>query len=367
MPMARIKVMELIPSLDPIGGGETLFTNLCEEYAKKYRDEVDLVVVFLYSKKENYLYRKIENLGVPQYSLSKKVGLDLKCAKDLRRLIKEVRPDVIHSHLSATKTLFLATFLRKKPVLVHTIHHMVGPGFVRERFNVMLSKLHYIYPVCVGLQSSLSMSKYVGHAVPYVNNGINVERFRNDNPVLNREIDFLSVASLTPVKNHRFLLDCFAAFHKTHPGSKLFLAGTGPLEEEIEKQIMSLDAEKYIKMLGHVEDTASLMGNSKILLMPSLSEGNPMVINEAICSGMYVIGSRVGGIPDLINDRSKGALFDSGDREGFLEAMEIVDSPDTLESYRLENKGALSDYDIAKTAQSYFEIFNSLLRNQRGL
>lgn len=359
--MARIKVMELIPSLDPIGGGQTLFTNLCEEYAKKYKNEVDLVAVFLYPKKENYLYRKIEELGVLQYSFNKKVGLDLRCVRDLRRLIKEIKPDVIHSHLSATKTLFLATFLRKKPVLVHTIHHMVGPGFMRERFNVMLSKFRYIYPVCVGLQSSLSMSKYVGRPVPYVNNGINVERFRNDNPVSNREIDFLSVASLTSVKNHSFLLDCFAAFHETHPDSNLFLAGTGPLKEEIEKQIVDLGAEKYIKMLGHVEDTSHLMGNSKILLMPSLSEGNPMVINEAICSGMYVIGSRVGGIPDLINDRSKGALFDSGNREGFLKAMEIVDHSETLESYRLENKDALGDYDIAKSAQSYFQIFASLM------
>lgn len=364
--MARIKVMELIPSLDPIGGGETLFTNLCEVYAKKYKNEVDLVVVFLYPKKENYLYRKIEELGVPQYSLSKKVGLDLKCAKDLRRLIKEIKPDVIHSHLSATKTLFLATFLRKKPILVHTIHHMVGPGFMRERFNVILSKIHYIYPVCVGLQSSLSMSKYVGRPVPYVNNGINVEKFRNDNPVSKREIDFLSVASLTPVKNHSFLLDCFAAFHKTHPESKLFLAGTGPLKEEIKKQIVDLDAAEYIKMLGHVEDTCHLMGNSKILLMPSLSEGNPMVINEAICSGMYVIGSCVGGIPDLINDRSKGALFDSGDQEGFLKTIDIVDHPETLESYRLENKDTLSDYDISKTAQSYFKIFCSLIRGKWG-
>lgn len=362
--MRKLKVVEIIPSLNPIGGGQTLFTNLCEQFATHFCGSIELSVIFLYEKHNNFLYEKIDEIGVDSYFLSKKKGIDFKCAKKLKKILAIIKPDIVHTHLATSVTLFLASAFRRYNV-IHTVHHMVGPDYNNEFINRLLFKKK-IFPVCVGEESAKSLSKYMRKSICFINNGVKVKNFSNKKSIFDRTYDFVCVGSLTKVKNHHFLIDSFVEFHSENPNKQLLIIGDGPLKEELNIKIDSYNASSFIKIIGCVDNVNEYLANSKILLIPSLSEGNPMVINEAICSGTYVIGSDVGGIKDLIKSKNFGVLFNSNNKAEFIKCLKMIEKVDFLEKNRIENDSKLNDYDIERTALKYYELFLKIVKKKNN-
>ncbi|MBI4241885.1 MAG: glycosyltransferase [Candidatus Rokubacteria bacterium] len=130
------------------------------------------------------------------------------------------------------------------------------------------------------------------------------------------------VGRLVPVKGHTVLLRALAGL-RTRP-DVLLVAGEGPLRGALEADCRRLGLEGTVVFLGFRDDIATVLYASDLLVLPSLSEVLPMAVLEAMAIGLPVVATRVGGIPELIEDGREGWLVDPDDPEALRVALEAA-------------------------------------------
>jgi glycosyltransferase involved in cell wall biosynthesis len=161
--------------------------------------------------------------------------------------------------------------------------------------------------------------------VTVIQNGISLSRFdncqsgkdiRKELGITNATAVIGAVGRLSSEKGHRILLRAAKAILRQYPGTIFIIVGDGPLKKELERDFNSLS----IIFTGMRNDIPDLYQCMDFLVLPSLTEGFPMVILEAMASKLPVVATRVGEIPLLVN-RENGILVEPGDVEGIKEAL----------------------------------------------
>jgi glycosyltransferase involved in cell wall biosynthesis len=167
----------------------------------------------------------------------------------------------------------------------------------------------------------------------------------------------LCIGRLIPIKGHGTLLRAFAAAREEVPELTLDLAGTGPLEGEL-RQL----AGEGVRFLGHVAPVQTLIEQSAIVVVPSLGEGFGMVALEAMERGRPVIGSRVGGLPEIVGDT--GLLVQPGEVEPLRSAIvELArDLPRADELGRAGRKRALAEFSEERCIEQTEALYRRALR-----
>ena len=219
------------------------------------------------------------------------------------------------------------------------------------------AKKGYIYPVAVSKLSSESIARKTNVNCDFIDNGININKYNPSISMADREIDFLCVASFREVKNQKYLLRVYKEVAKKNNNLKLVFLGDGQLKKSCMQEAGEMK-DKTVFFMGAVDNVEEYMSKSRILVLPSKSEGNPMVINEAIASGMYVIANEVGGVPNLIQNNITGDLIPLNDFECFKKAMlNRISDFAFLEKARIENQSIYDRYSIRQSANKYIELF----------
>jgi glycosyltransferase involved in cell wall biosynthesis len=133
-----------------------------------------------------------------------------------------------------------------------------------------------------------------------------------------------SVARLSPVKGHRYLLEAAASVMRADARVHLVLVGEGELRNEIEAQAERLGIGARTRLLGHREDSAQLAAAFNVAVLASLSEGLPNTVMEAMAAGAPVVATAVGGVPELIKDGETGFLVPPANPEALAERIEYA-------------------------------------------
>lgn len=154
-------------------------------------------------------------------------------------------------------------------------------------------------------------------------------------PVVGR---FLGVGRLVAEKGYGYLIDAVAALHRSgHPGT-LDLVGDGPLEGQLRAQVAALGLQEKVKFHGYVAfgpDLFSHYQQAFALAVPSLSEGLPQVIVEALCIGVPTVASAVGGIPSFLTHGQTGLLVPPADVPALTVALrELLTKPGLYQQLR---------------------------------
>jgi len=163
----------------------------------------------------------------------------------------------------------------------------------------------------------------------------------------------LCVGRLSPEKGYHYLLAALAQLKARGVVCFLDIVGSGPLLSALKAQAVALGLEKQVTFHGYVAygpELFALYQGSTALVVPSLSEGFPQVINEALCVGLPTIASAVGGIPAFLTHLETAVLVSPADTLALTEAIEqILNSPDLQE--RLRNNGQALMRDNTLEAQ----------------
>ena len=115
----------------------------------------------------------------------------------------------------------------------------------------------------------------------------------------------------------------FAYLAKTHPEIHLVLAGHGNASAELAKRTKILGLQNQVQLLGHYDgDVSSLLNTFDIYVFPSLWEGFPYSVVEALRSACVIVATRVGGIPEAVTDGVEGLLIAPGNRDEIISAIE---------------------------------------------
>ncbi|HFD3584759.1 TPA: glycosyltransferase family 4 protein [Enterococcus faecium] len=137
--------------------------------------------------------------------------------------------------------------------------------------------------------------------------------------ILNEQIVLLSVGELNDNKNHELVIDCLKDFNNVN--FKYLICGDGVLKEKLQAKIKQYDLEDKVELLGYRTDILELLKISDFFIFPSKREGLPVSIMEAMACRVPVIGSKIRGTSDLIQDNTNGFLFSLDDRKEFIQII----------------------------------------------
>ena len=171
------------------------------------------------------------------------------------------------------------------------------------------------------------------------------------------------VARLYPQKDHACLLRAFAAVQGRMPGTRLVLAGDGPLREGLESMARDLGVGEHVHFLGHRHDVWTLLAAMDLYVHPSLFEGMPNAVMEAMAAGKPVIASDIDGNRELITDGITGWLVRPGDpgalADRILRALGDMDA--SREAGRTAAKRIRADLSLDRMIMGYDGLYRSLL------
>jgi glycosyltransferase involved in cell wall biosynthesis len=164
-------------------------------------------------------------------------------------------------------------------------------------------------------------------------NGVDKSRFRLNRLKCREQIGLkdnekaiLYVGRLEPVKNVESLLIAFAKIREQFQDVRLLLVGTGTEMSRLVRIAAQTQIDRFTSFVGRVSlrDVPRYMVAADILVLPSISEGSPNVVLEALAAGVPVLASNVGGVPDLVRHRREGLLFEPGDVSQMVDSLTIM-------------------------------------------
>ena len=262
--------------------------------------------------------------------------------KSILRVIEKegLEFDVIHAHYSWPSGA-VAVKLKEKfgvPVVITEHTSQTLRRYLEKRdtfiFNVW-KKVDAIIRVRRGDVDLIHRAINGETPVFYIPNGFDGKKFRVMSKNVVREIlnlpkdkrIILNVAQMySPVKGHEFLIKAFSKVLKKRKDVLLVLVGDGELRPKIEALIHKLNIKDYVVLVGsRPHDEIPLwMNAADVFVLPSLSEGNPTVMFEALGVGLPFIGTTVGGVPEIITSDEYGLLCPPADPECLAEKILIA-------------------------------------------
>jgi glycosyltransferase involved in cell wall biosynthesis len=262
----------------------------------------------------------------------------------LAGLIAETRAEVVHTHLWNADVLgALAARRARVPILVTTVqgayHQAIGAAGIARMRRALLGRTYRIIYGC--FDRVVAVARYVRDdlagrpgirvdpgLVEIIPNGLDVDRIdryarvgsRFTSPLRARP-RIVAVANLVPLKGHTWLLRAMPRVLAAYPGARCLLVGDGPCRRELEALARRLGLDDRVTFLGSVVDPLGLVSESDVFVLPSLTEGAPLALLEAMALGTPVVATRVGGVPEIVDDRRTGLLVASGDSAALADAM----------------------------------------------
>jgi glycosyltransferase involved in cell wall biosynthesis len=347
--MSRLRILLAIDDAS-IGGGQ-MHVLLLAKYLHADNFEVEIA-----TEPTGWLVEEARKLDLKVHSIAISNRINQQAFKEIRQLLFDRQFDLIHTH-GGTAGFWLrsiALTLIKRPALVHTYHglHYLNipdrglnaiPQLLKKVIFQTIDRLLSRYTnwlICV-CQSDLHEAIVAGLAdlskSSIVTNGIEIDRFatsldrylaRSKFEIAQTEFIFGNVGRLHEQKGHKFLLHAFA---KISDPARLLIIGDGDLHEELSTLADELQINDRVTFLGARTDVSDFLSAIDTFVLPSLWEGQPIALLEALASGKPCIASNVNGIPEIITNGINGYLVTPQDIDALTTAMKLaIDRPDLL-------------------------------------
>ena len=321
-----------------------------------------------------------EGIAIESLELRRGLG-DLSRILRLVALLRAWRPDILHSHMVHANLLARAVRpLVGMPPLLSTIHSINDGGPLRMAAYRLSNRLVDRFTII----SRLAAERYIAiGAVPaarldVVPNAVDTARFR---PLpgaradlrrqlgLGDEFVWLAVGRFEEAKDYATMIAAFARLIAQRPASRLLLVGKGSLQPDVEARVRAAGLESSVRFLGVRRDVPDLMSAADGYLLSSAWEGMPVVLLEAAAVGLPIVATRVGGVPEVVEDGATGYLAPPGDAEALRRAMERVEAMAPEERVAMGRRGRSlveERYGTTHVMERWNRIYSELAVGARG-
>lgn len=353
-----MKILQVIPYFC-FGGAETMCENLT--YALKKQGH-EVTVVSLYDERTP-IARRMEENGVTIRYLDKKLGLDLSMVPKLWKIMTEEKPDAVHTHLDVIKYAVLAAKLAGVKTCVHTVHNVAdkeAEGWLQKTLNTVYFKLHWSMPVALSPLVQKTISEFYGmklDRIPVIYNGVDLSRCIPKETYAAEKFTLVHVGRFNEQKNHRGLLQAFQKVCRAYPDCRLNLVGDGELRQETEVLARELGLAEKVRFLGSQSDVPPFLHEADVFLLPSNYEGMPMTIIEAMGTGLPIVATAVGGVPDMIRDHESGLLTECDPNAVSKAVLDLLESEALREKLGQNAREASKRFSAEYMAESYSKLY----------
>lgn len=300
----RLTVVRLMPVLD-YGGGEQ-----CTESLVKYIDheQFDLRVCTFWEPGQ--IAARIQRMGVPVDVLEVDPAIpNPRATFELTRYLKRRDPDILHAAVAeANFHAALAGRLAGTPILLgEEVGTPARSGPARAVFGLVHRLLDRTVGVSRATCDYLADREFAPRdSVELVYNPVDASFF--DSPAPDRRTDapaerpfrIITVGRLIPEKNFGGLLEAFALLANDRDDIELQVVGDGPLAADLQEKTSRLGLSEQVDWLGYRDDIRDLLAGADLFVLPSVSEAYGIAMVEAMAAGLPVVGSAVGGIPEVL-------------------------------------------------------------------
>lgn len=175
-----------------------------------------------------------------------------------------------------------------------------------------------------------------------------------------------TVGNLTPKKDHRTLVEAFAGVARDRADVRLVVVGTGPEQEQLLDLCRERGISDAVLFTGVRDDVADILAAFDVFVLSSLHEGLPIAMLEAMATGVPVVATRVGGIPEVISDGVDGLLVPPGDPTRLADAIvSVLDDPATRADLGSRGRRRAEHFDLADAVRKTEAIYARVLATSR--
>jgi len=361
-----LSIAQLIESDGP-GGAERVVVDL----ARGFQASGCQSVVFLPADGEGWLARQLQGSGVAIEYFRLDQPVSPACARSLAAAFRRHRVVIAHSHeFSMAVYGALASWLAG----VHHIITMHGSRYYARRFQRRAALRAAIalsggtVAVSTQLAEQMSHDLFVRRSrIAMISNG--ARHASADGTPVRDELRLgagdrllVSVGNLYPVKGHVHLIDALALLANRHPNLHLAICGRGDLEGALLSRAREHRLAN-VHLLGLRSDVAAVLAAADVFVLPSLSEGLPLALLEAMFAGCPIVASDVGEVAAALGHGEAGALVPPGDPAALAASLDdlLSDPARARDLGERARKRAAAEYDVSHMVRRYRSIYDRLL------
>ena len=351
------------------GGAESLVRILTSKL--RLNGFTNIIICFdnITSYKEN-----LQNEGVKVELLKRRqVFFDFSLVVPILNKIKKENIHLIHAHdlSSLSYGIVAALFSGAKVIMTEHSRHYIDEKFIRRlEKRLLISFAHHLVEVSNELkEASLKREKIPEKKISVIENGVDIQKFSQAKPIkINLDElgpnpkKILVVGRLEEIKGQKYAIEALKFLDEFNV--HLLLVGDGSQKEFLLKITNEMGLKNRVHFLGQRNDVEQVMKIADILLIPSESEGLPFVILEAMASGLPVIATAVGAIPELLGTRmERGILIRPKDPIAMAEAIKQIFKTSSQAKQMVRNafQFVSQNYSQEKMLNNYKELYLSLL------
>lgn len=324
------------------------------------------------------LIEKARGMGIQVEVIPVRSAFDPAAVFGVRKLLKRYAIHLIHTHDFKATLFGMLASVRLGIKRVATLHGSVKDS-LKMRLSLWLEEqiIRHSFDMAIvvaeELQRQLLSEGFRPGMLRLIRNGIDLSSFASGSPGSSKAMKsepeqgnkvFGVVGRLVPDKGHKYFLNALSRMKPQYPTMKAVIVGNGSFKEEIEREIARLGLEHQVLLHGVRSDMAELYRQMHCLVIPSLREGLPYVLLEALASKVPVIASAVGDIPKLIRHAETGYLVPPANSVELQKYMTLVlKEPDTAR--RLADKGyqvVLEGYSSNRMVQETQAVYSALVQ-----
>lgn len=372
-----MKIIQFLPDTG-VGGGQRFVIDLSNELVKNHQ----VYIVSMYDSEEFGFFEDLDE-RIKVISLGKKVGFDSSVIFRLFKTIKNIKPDIIHTHLRAFSYLIpLIPFLRKIKFTftVHNDAFKECPNPKTRKIRKFIFNKFGVMPITISKESTESFKKaYPNTNYHFIYNGrkkiekssdfknaeAEVQNYKKDEQTL----VFINIARMEVQKNQIMLAETFKRLIKEENANALLLivGGARPNEKSknIEAKLIEIQKECHqIKLLGDKINATDYLYNSDFFCLSSTYEGMPIVLIEAFDLGIVPICTAVGGVTEMVTDIDPLLLSKSTETDDFYQLMKSAYNMQKNKRIELSQKAKnlfSEKYSIEQCTKNHIELYKKLI------
>lgn len=368
--MPPLHILHVVQSLDP-GGMENVLVRVAERLVER-----DCVIDVCCLEKDGRLAERFRKIGTVT-ALGKLPGFRISTMAGLHRVLRRIRPDLVHTHnLGPLIYTSLATWGGKACTILHGEHSQLNAADQTPRRLWQRRLLYHccrrVHTVSNSLYDHLLTFGFPEKLLTAVVNGVDCEHFlpavdkvsvRRQHNVPQHGIIMLAVGRFGEHKRQDVLIQVFDHLAPRFPDLNLVLVGAGgPREKAVRDLVYQSSYSHRIHLAGFQADMREWYQLADILVTPSINEGLSNAVLEAMATGLPVLANAACGNADVVRDGIDGWVQDLPDANTLTSVLaELLARPDRLaECGAQARQRVLRDFAFSETVQRYWDLYTDL-------
>lgn len=359
-------------------------------FLKNWKDNLEyekyLVVSNQYKEQEERFKKYVKNIYYVDMTRNMSFSKDLRSIKDLKKVIKEIKPDIVYLHSSKAGGIGrLALWFNKKIKVIYNAHGWYFNAQISEKKKKIYILMEKILAKHTDMIVNISKDEYESavknkiapkEKMCIIENGIDFSKFKDSDKYreitrekynINKdEVVIGVVGRLTEQKDPMTSVKAFKLINENYSNTKLMFVGSGELERDVIHYAKENGIYDKVIITGWVNDVEKYIPAFDIAILPSKWEGFGLVLVEYMACNKPIVASNVGGIKDIINDNENGLLIEKNNYNELFEKISmLLENKVTILNFIRSNEKYRNKYDICNLVNKHDSILGKLITKEK--